>query len=228
MQDKNGVVLERFKQLIDNSGKARQEMAKDLKCDTSTITKHYNGDRGITADYLKKYALYFGVSADYLLGLSNAATTETSIQAISKYTGLNDTSINALHDDLFQEQTSSSWLSSATNFMLQEDSLCLLKKLRLRFLDYKYYWNEMNYSSEKMNDLQNEFQEENEEFHKRLSRMLIDFKECEDKRDLQKLRMQSLLYDLLNIFCADTKKCEEEIQKHSKKIFKLVEIDVLY
>lgn len=66
----NRPTTRRLRDLIDNSGKLRQQIAKDLKCDASTITKHYNGDRGINADFIVKYAKYFNVSADYLLGLS--------------------------------------------------------------------------------------------------------------------------------------------------------------
>ena len=97
MCDKSGVNLQRFKKLIDDSGKSRQELAEIFGCDTSTITKHYNGDRGITTDYLIKYAEYFGVSADYLLGLSDVPTTNAEIQAICKYTGLSYAAVERLH-----------------------------------------------------------------------------------------------------------------------------------
>ena len=83
MCDKNSIDIKRFQELMDNSGKTRPTIAKDLGCDTSTITKHYNGDRGVTTDYLIKYAKYFNVSADYLLGLSNAKPIEPEIQDIS-------------------------------------------------------------------------------------------------------------------------------------------------
>ena len=50
MCDKN-ITTVRLRQLIENSGKTRKEIAEQLKCDTSTITKHYNGDRDITTDF---------------------------------------------------------------------------------------------------------------------------------------------------------------------------------
>ena len=50
MCDKN-ITTVRLRQLIENSGKTRKESAEQLKCDTSTITKHYNGDRDITTDF---------------------------------------------------------------------------------------------------------------------------------------------------------------------------------
>ena len=95
MCDKN-ITTVRLRQLIENSGKTRKEIAEQLKCDTSTITKHYNGDRDITTDFLIKYANLFNVSADYLLGLSDTPTTDKDIQFICEYTGLDENSIEAL------------------------------------------------------------------------------------------------------------------------------------
>ena len=96
MCDKN-ITTVRLKRLIENSGKTRKEIAEQLKCDTSTITKHYNGDRDITTIFLIKYANLFDVSADYLLGLSDTATTDKDIQFICKYTGLSEKAIEVLH-----------------------------------------------------------------------------------------------------------------------------------
>ena len=90
MCDKKESVLDRLRKLIDDSGKTRPQIARDLKCDASTITKHYNGDRGITCDFIIKYANYFHVSADYLLGLPKE-TDEKYI--VAEYTGLDPIAI---------------------------------------------------------------------------------------------------------------------------------------
>ena len=95
MCDKN-ITTVRLRQLIENSGKTRKEIAEQLKCDTSTITKHYNGDRDITTDFLIKYANLFDVSADYLLGLSDTPTTDKDIQFICEYTRLKADTIENL------------------------------------------------------------------------------------------------------------------------------------
>ena len=101
MCDELGVSLKRFRELMDNSGKNRQEIAKIFGCDTSTITKHYNGDRGITTEQLIKYAKLFHVSADYLLGLSNAPTTDKNLQMICDYTGLSLAAVEVLHNKAY-------------------------------------------------------------------------------------------------------------------------------
>lgn len=72
---KKTMELARFRELVDKE-KSRNSMSKKmaeqgLDCKISTINKHYNGDRKISTEYVIKYAKYFGVSTDYLLGLSD-------------------------------------------------------------------------------------------------------------------------------------------------------------
>ncbi len=95
MGDKNVVRLDRLRYLIDGET-ARQVIADKLGCDVSLITKHYNGDRNVSLDYVVKYADYFKVSTDYLLGVSDVATNDKDLQHICDYTGLNEKAINNL------------------------------------------------------------------------------------------------------------------------------------
>lgn len=99
MSDKKYVInlinLERLKSLIDKK-KSRKVIADKIGCDVSLITRHYNGERIVTIDYLKKYAEYFEVSSDYLLGLSDAPTSDKDLQFICDSTGLNIETINQL------------------------------------------------------------------------------------------------------------------------------------
>ena len=99
LSDKNSICLDRLKKLIDTT--TREEIAKSLNCDTSLITKHYNGDRNITLDYAVKYAKYFDVSLDYLAGISNekiALNDEKGIllRKIYEYTGLSSHAVEIL------------------------------------------------------------------------------------------------------------------------------------
>ena len=106
MCDKKENILDRLRKLIDDSGKSRPQIAKDLKCDASTITKHYNGDRGITSDFVVKYAKYFNVSTDYLLGLTDTPTIDTDKRYICEYTGLDSIAVADLHRLKLHEATS--------------------------------------------------------------------------------------------------------------------------
>lgn len=96
MNDKNTVMLDRFKCCVDKY--TREKIALGIGCDTSTVTKHYTGDRTITLDFAVKYARFFGVSLDYLVGITNVPTPETSLRAVCDYTGLNETSVEYLAD----------------------------------------------------------------------------------------------------------------------------------
>lgn len=92
MGDKFSTITQRFRELIDNekfSKVPRSEIAKATDCDTSTITKYYNGQRQLTVDSVIKFSKYFNVSSDYLLGLSNVPTSDKDLAYICEYTGLN-------------------------------------------------------------------------------------------------------------------------------------------
>lgn len=94
------ITTQRFRELIDNEKYAkvpRAEIAKALNCDTSTITKYYNGQRQLSVDSIIKFSKYFNVSSDYLLGLTDSATTDADIKSICEYTGLNENTVDALN-----------------------------------------------------------------------------------------------------------------------------------
>lgn len=98
MNREMSITTKRLRDLIDNCGKSRIEIRNDLGCDLSTIAKHYNGDREVNTDFIVRYAKYFGVSSDYLLGLTDAPTDDKGLQFVCDYTGLNsDAVINIKH-----------------------------------------------------------------------------------------------------------------------------------
>ena len=166
MCDKTDIALNRLQKLIDGSGKTRQQIANDLYCDTSTITKHYKGDRNITTDYLVKYAKYFGVSVDYLLGLSNTPSYDTNLRAVCDYTGLNEKAVNTLKLDL-----SKNCVVDILNFLLSSEgfsdfydlcnSLSALPNYYSRLAGYKQYIiKEYNYHDEIPKEKQEHYDED--------------------------------------------------------------------
>ncbi len=100
MNDKkavNSFCLDNLRSLIDKK-KSRTEIAAALGCDVSTIAKHYNGSRDVTTEYVLKYAKYFNVSSDYILGLTEYKTAldneeGKTIRLLCDYTGLNEKSV---------------------------------------------------------------------------------------------------------------------------------------
>lgn len=104
----------RLRDLIDSTGLPRQAIADEIGCDVSMITKHYNSNRGITPEFIVRYARYFGVTTDYILGLSDVKSVDQDIRAISDKTGLDDEAIAVMaftreyvfgleKDDIIQE-----------------------------------------------------------------------------------------------------------------------------
>ena len=74
------------------------QLSKEIHCNPKTISFYDNGDRPMTAEVLKKYSEFFGVSSDYLLGLTDIKTSDIDVQFICDYTGLNEKSVEILAD----------------------------------------------------------------------------------------------------------------------------------
>jgi len=83
-----------LKAAINKSGMTREQIAEKVGCDTSSITKYYNGDRYPKTDIIIKLAELFKCSTDYLLGVSNVATVDKDVQFICNYTGLKEETVN--------------------------------------------------------------------------------------------------------------------------------------
>lgn len=73
--------------------------AKEIGVSQSVLSDIINGNKkaGIGSSTLVKLCSYFGVSSDYLLGLSDNATVEPEVQAVCKYTGLTQEAVETLH-----------------------------------------------------------------------------------------------------------------------------------
>lgn len=84
---------ERFKALRDASGKTQAKIAEDLGMTPQALSYYANG-REPSYDTLIAIAKYFGVTTDYLLGVSDHKSDENS--AISKQIPLSDKAIDYL------------------------------------------------------------------------------------------------------------------------------------
>ena len=62
--------------------------------DVANPRKYKNN--GMRIEYLRYFSDFYGVSSDYLLGLTDVPTTDTTIQAICNCTGLSDDFISWL------------------------------------------------------------------------------------------------------------------------------------
>ncbi len=91
------ISLKHFQSLIDAVDKPREQIAQEVGMDASTITKYYNGNRNLSVSAIRKFANYFNVSSDYLLGFSDVKTNDKDLQAICDYTKLSVEAVKKLH-----------------------------------------------------------------------------------------------------------------------------------
>lgn len=80
----------RLRALIDERNATQSEMALSAGVSRQAISQYANGESVPNADKLAKLASYFGVSADYLLGLTDVKRIDMDMQAISRETGLDE------------------------------------------------------------------------------------------------------------------------------------------
>lgn len=92
----------RLREIIEKrkkeTGQNLRAVAKDLDVSLGVLSDWQNGNKTPRGDSIAKLAKYFGVSADYLLGLTEAQTVDTDLRAVSDYTGLTENAILALKD----------------------------------------------------------------------------------------------------------------------------------
>ena len=87
--------------LRKKQNKKRQEVADDLGISRSSLEYYEKNKRKPDIEVLTKIADYYNVSADYLLGRTNAETTDKDLRFICEYTGLSEnaiTTLSELHD----------------------------------------------------------------------------------------------------------------------------------
>lgn len=115
---------ERLSDLVQakkNTGLSHDEICRQIGASSGGLSEWMSDNKTASIDNLAKISKYFGVSTDYLLGLSNLKTPDVDIQKACELTGLSDDAIKILRD---------SYAAKALNVFLSEDSfrnllLCL-------------------------------------------------------------------------------------------------------
>lgn len=74
------------------------QQAISMEIPYPTLIKYINGNTECPAKNIVKIARYYGVSTDYLLGLSNVKSTDTELKGVCQYTGLSEKTIKKLHE----------------------------------------------------------------------------------------------------------------------------------
>lgn len=106
------------------AGLMQKDVAKFLGVKDNIVSYYENGDRIPTVEQYTKLAKFFGVSADYLLCLSDAKTNDKDLQYVCDYTGLSAEAIQKIHKRCVEDRTTD--FISATN--ISEKHTSLIKK----------------------------------------------------------------------------------------------------
>ena len=85
--------MKRFQSLIGNNTRA---LADYLGCTIQAVNQYKAGTAYPKTENLIKIAKFFGVSMDYLLGLSDVQSTDATIQNVCHFTGLTEKAVMSL------------------------------------------------------------------------------------------------------------------------------------
>jgi transcriptional regulator with XRE-family HTH domain len=104
-EDYNKPFPERLRTIMTQQEKTQQEVAQALGKTRQAVSYYMDGSSSPDWETLSKLAQYFGVSADWLVGLSEVKSQDADVQMVCQYTGLSEEAIAVLHK-----------ISSPTNF----------------------------------------------------------------------------------------------------------------
>lgn len=219
MSDKNSVNHERLKLLFDESIKnnvSLSSIAKELGCDASLVNRHYNGSKNVTLDFLVKYAKYFKVSADYLLGIDDNEN-EDIVYKISAYTHLSAKAVKSLHNDFvilfgglysnnfIQHHDFVDYILTSSNFIYGASSYAkLISDLSKQYQDFL---NNVDFEKRLTNEEANTFKDEK-----------LRIEELIKERRFQYFDVIESFKDSLNAF---TKNKDNKIEKMEDTILRL-------
>lgn len=90
---------ERLRDLREAAGLTQKQLADKLGVSRGSISYYENCERVPDIIFLEKTAYFYGVSTDYLLGLTDVKTQDASLRAVCEYTGLSETTIHSIKNN---------------------------------------------------------------------------------------------------------------------------------
>lgn len=88
----------RLKALRKERAITQQQLADGVGISKGGLSYYENAGRTPDISILERFADYFGVTTDYLLGRTNAQTQKAKLQAVCNHTGLSDKAVIFLSD----------------------------------------------------------------------------------------------------------------------------------
>lgn len=91
------IFSDRLSKLMKERNITQEQLAHELGVKRQTVSLYKNGQSTPDAAQLKNIAMFFGVSADWLLGLSDTPTTSGDVKQVCNFIGLSEKVVNCLH-----------------------------------------------------------------------------------------------------------------------------------
>ena len=119
---------------LETANIKQKELAKELNVTDNTVSYWCNGTRTPNTEQIIQIARILNVSSDYLLGLSDVATTDAELKAVCEYTGLSDKAVTSI-----KELTTEEDKKYLMNFLLSDSSFCdMLYHFSMYLREYFY------------------------------------------------------------------------------------------
>ena len=96
--DKYNTLGNRIKSRRQALNLSQSELSRQLNCTQAALSQYENGNREPALNDLANIARYLNTTTDYLLGLTDIASTEGEVKIIGDYLGLTEESIKRLHN----------------------------------------------------------------------------------------------------------------------------------
>lgn len=144
--NQNSVFLARFAEEHMKKPRTLDELAAEFGVVRQTVSHWFIGDSTPNIGALLKMCQFYGVSADYLLGLSDTRSSDVNVKAAMEYTGLSETAVERIHNgfvkskhfrrELSEEAKKEKMLTASGMIISAEfsdvlDHLCILEERSL-------------------------------------------------------------------------------------------------
>lgn len=137
----NDIFPSNLRGLISQKGTTITALSKVLGISRQAVSQYADGTGQPNVDKLVKIADYFGVSSDYLVGLSDIQTRNETLQGIHNETGLQRDAISKLmadkDSDIQETADFVSFLIAAEDFSRLIDEIVKLSAFRHTAIDAK-------------------------------------------------------------------------------------------
>ncbi len=109
-------LADRYTDLRIDKGLTQTQLADALSCNKQYISKIEDGSRPLSLSMLERYADFFNVSTDYLLGRNDIPSSDIDISEIGSRTGLSQKSVL----ELISDNDVHNYITPTINYLLED------------------------------------------------------------------------------------------------------------